>query len=95
MKAEQVLHILECSVAPVKLSDEFCVKYNMYDNSGIIINCGNEVTGALFSLDFSIEAVNRAICVGTKRFSMVRSPVDRYRPAAMGSDIEKSRPDTP
>lgn len=64
MKAEQVLHILECSVAPVKLSYEFCVKYNMYDNSGIIINCGNEVTGALFSLDFSIEAVNRAIELG-------------------------------
>lgn len=61
MKVEEVLHILESYVAPVSLSDEFCATYKMYDNSGIIINCGGEVTGVLFSLDLSIEAVNRAI----------------------------------
>lgn len=61
MKVEEVLHILEEHIAPVALSDEFCAKYKMYDNSGIIINCNNEVTGALFSLDFSIDVVNKAI----------------------------------
>ena len=61
MKVEEVLHILESCVAPVSLSDEFCATYKMYDNSGIIINCASEVTGVLFSLDLSIEAVNRAI----------------------------------
>ncbi|MGN1373060.1 MAG: Nif3-like dinuclear metal center hexameric protein [Candidatus Coproplasma sp.] len=61
MTVEEVLHILEERIAPVALSDEFCAKYKMYDNSGIIINCNNEVTGALFSLDFSAEAVDRAI----------------------------------
>lgn len=61
MTVEEVLHILEERIAPVALSDEFCAKYKMYDNSGIIINCNREVTGALFSLDFSIEAVNKAI----------------------------------
>ena len=61
MTVEQALELLEREVAPVKLSDDFCAKYRMYDNSGIIINCGREVTGVLFSLDLSEEAVARAI----------------------------------
>ncbi|MGN1060622.1 MAG: Nif3-like dinuclear metal center hexameric protein [Candidatus Coproplasma sp.] len=64
MKVEEVLHILEERIAPVALSDAFCAKYKMYDNSGIIINCGNPVTGALFSLDFSEAAVKAAIDKG-------------------------------
>ncbi|MGN1104550.1 MAG: Nif3-like dinuclear metal center hexameric protein [Candidatus Coproplasma sp.] len=64
MKVEDVLHILEEQIAPVALSDEFCAKYKMYDNSGIIINCNNEVTGALFSLDLSEETVNWALKQG-------------------------------
>lgn len=61
MTVEEVLHILEERIAPVSLSDEFCAKYKMYDNSGIIINCANKVSGALFSLDFSEETVKKAI----------------------------------
>ncbi|MGN0806199.1 MAG: Nif3-like dinuclear metal center hexameric protein [Candidatus Coproplasma sp.] len=64
MKVEEVLHILEERIAPVALSDEFCAKYKMYDNSGIIINCGKSVTGAMFSLDFSEAAVDKAIGKG-------------------------------
>lgn len=64
MTAEEVLKLLEEQVAPVKLSDDFCAKFKMYDNSGIIINCGNEVTGALFSLDLSEAAVKRAVELG-------------------------------
>ncbi len=60
MTVEEVLNLLEERVAPVKVSDDFCAKFNMYDNSGIIINCGGEVSGALFSLDLSETAVNRA-----------------------------------
>lgn len=61
MTVEEVLTLLEERVAPVKLSDDFCAKFKMYDNSGVIINCGNKVTGALFSLDLSEAAVNRAV----------------------------------
>ncbi len=64
MTVEEVLTLLEERVAPVKLSDDFCAKFKMYDNSGIIINCGNEVTGALFSLDLSEAAVYRAAELG-------------------------------
>lgn len=60
MTVEEVFEKLETRVAPVKLSDDFCAKYKMYDNSGIIINCGKPVSGALFSLDLSEAAVARA-----------------------------------
>ena len=60
MTVKDILALLERRVAPVKLSDDFCAKYKMYDNSGIIINCAKEVNGALFSLDLSEAAVNLA-----------------------------------
>ncbi len=59
MKLNDVLKKLE-EVAPVALSDEFCAKYKMYDNSGIIINGGAEINGALFSLDLSPKTVAQA-----------------------------------
>ena len=59
MKVTEVLEKLE-EVAPVALSDEFCKKYSLYDNSGIIIDCGGKVKGALFSLDLSSKAVQGA-----------------------------------
>ena len=61
MTVENVLELLEREVAPVKVSDDLCAKYRMYDNSGIIINCGREVTGVLFSLDLSEETVKIAL----------------------------------
>ena len=63
MKVEQVLSCLE-EVAPLKLSDDFCKSYGLYDNSGIILNCGEEVTGVLFTLDLTAEAVQKAIDSG-------------------------------
>ena len=59
MKLSEVMSVLE-KVAPVSLSDDFCKKFGMYDNSGIIINCGGNITGAVFSLDLSQNAVNYA-----------------------------------
>ncbi|MDE5766691.1 MAG: Nif3-like dinuclear metal center hexameric protein, partial [Clostridia bacterium] len=61
MTVEEVFCFLENNVAPVKLSDDFCTKYKMYDNSGIIINCGQPVNGALFSLDLSAAAAEEAV----------------------------------
>ena len=64
MKVEDVYALLEKEVAPVSLSDEFCSKHKMYDNSGIIINCGSQVTGVLFTLDLTQEAVAQAKALG-------------------------------
>lgn len=63
MKPVDVLHKLE-KVAPVSLSDDFCKKYNLYDNSGLIINCGEEASGVLFALDLSMPAVKEAAARG-------------------------------
>ncbi|MCM1438954.1 MAG: Nif3-like dinuclear metal center hexameric protein [Roseburia sp.] len=64
MTVGEVFGILEGQVAPVKVSDDFCAAFKMYDNSGIIINCGKPVYGALFSLDLSEAAVMRAVQLG-------------------------------
>ena len=60
MKPADIFGILEREVAPVALSDELCAKYGAYDNSGIILDCGNEVTGAIFCLDLTGSAVEAA-----------------------------------
>lgn len=60
MKPSDVLAILGREVAPVALSDELCAKYGAYDNSGIILDCGSDVTGALFCLDLTAGAVREA-----------------------------------
>lgn len=60
MKLTEIFAKLE-EVAPVALSDEFCKTYGLYDNSGIILNSGKEVCGALFSLDLCEAAVAEAI----------------------------------
>ncbi len=63
MKSNELLGVLE-QVAPVALSDEFCKKCSFYDNSGIIIDGGDDIRGALFSLDLSPKAVEQAKKLG-------------------------------
>ena len=59
MKLTEIFKELE-TIAPVALSDEFCRKFKMYDNSGIIIDCKEDIKGALFSLDLSFKAIDEA-----------------------------------
>ena len=51
-------------LAPFVLSREYCEKHGAYDNSGIIVDCGGEIRGILFSLDCSARAVARATELG-------------------------------
>ena len=60
MKLAEIFKILEEKVAPVALSDELCKKFNMYDNSGVIVDCGQDIVGAVFSLDLSPGAIAAA-----------------------------------
>lgn len=87
MKLCEIFEILQ-GVAPVALSDEFCKKFKMYDNSGIIIDCGEDINGVLLTLDLTVEAVERAkksgynlivthhpaIYGGISRFDTVNNP---------------------
>ena len=47
-------------LAPFALSREYCQKFGHHDNSGILVDCGEELTGVLFSLDLSASAVEAA-----------------------------------
>lgn len=52
-------------LAPKRLSDEYCQAYGAYDNSGVLIETGDEITGVVCSLDFSLAAIEKAINTGS------------------------------
>ncbi len=60
MKLSEIYELAN-NLAPKQLSDEMCAKYGFYDNSGILVNTGEEIEGILFSLDVSAGAIDEAI----------------------------------
>lgn len=48
-------------LAPKSISDEYCEKYGAYDNSGVLVDTGEEIQGVLFSLDLSFAAIEKAV----------------------------------
>ena len=48
------------AAVPKRLSDEYIAAYGGHDNSGVLIDCGKEIAGAVFSLDFSLGALETA-----------------------------------
>lgn len=63
MELKKILDVFEQNV-PHRYSDKLVEMTDGYDNSGLILKCGNEVHRALFSLDFSEKAVEKAIKEG-------------------------------
>ena len=59
MKLSEFFAVLD-EVSPKTLSDEYCANYGAYDNSGILVDTGEEITGAVFALDLSFKAIARA-----------------------------------
>ena len=53
-------------LAPKALSDEYCKRWNAYDNSGVLVNTGDDINAAIFSLDLSQEVVDKAIAYNVK-----------------------------
>lgn len=60
MRLLDVYNIIE-EIAPKRLSDEYCVKFNAYDNSGILVDAGEAIDKIVFSLDFSFSAIEKAV----------------------------------
>lgn len=60
MKLSDIYAIAD-GIAPKVLSDEMCRNYGAYDNSGVLVNTGEEIHGVLFSLDLSLEAIEKAL----------------------------------
>ena len=59
MKLSEIYKVAD-GIAPKKLSDEACA-IGYYDNSGILIDTGDEIKKVLFSLDFSFSAIEKAM----------------------------------
>ena len=63
MKSTEFFNFIE-PIAPIAYSKEFCSRYGAYDNSGLLIDCGNEVRAAMFALDLSKDVVEKAARTG-------------------------------
>ena len=63
MSVWDVYKILD-EVAPKSLSDEFCRTCGAYDNSGVLVDCGGEVRGVVFTLDLTDGAIAAAKAQG-------------------------------
>ncbi len=59
MKLSEIYQIAN-EIAPKRLSDEYCKTYGAYDNSGVLVDTGDEITGVLFTLDLSGAAIAKA-----------------------------------
>ena len=63
MKLSEIYKIAD-ELAPKGLSDEYCASYGAYDNSGVLVDTGDEINGILFTLDLSNAAIEKAIAIG-------------------------------
>lgn len=60
MKLSEIYRVIE-GLAPKAISDEYCKTYGAYDNSGLLVEADEEITGVLFSLDLTNAAIDEAI----------------------------------
>lgn len=65
MQLNEIYKIAD-ELAPKRLSDEYCQKYGAYDNSGVLVDTGEEIKSIVFSLDLSFKAIEKAIDTGAK-----------------------------
>ena len=67
MKLENIYNILNAEI-PHALSDRYVAAYGGHDNSGILLNTGEEIERAVFSLDLSRAAGERAVATTNRNF---------------------------
>lgn len=60
MKLKEIYEKIDARF-PKKLSDEYIASYGGHDNSGILLDGGKEIAGAVFSLDLSQGALDAAL----------------------------------
>ena len=63
MKLSEVYKIAD-KIAPKRLSDEYCRTAGAYDNSGLLVEACEEVTGIVFTLDLTNAAIDKALTCG-------------------------------
>ena len=62
MKLREVYERID-ALYPKKISDDYVAAYGGHDNSGILLDGGHEIAGALFSLDLSQGAIAAAVAL--------------------------------
>ncbi len=65
MRLRELYDIIDAQ-APFALSREYCETYEFYDNSGVILDCGEEIDCVLFALDLSARAAEKAKRAGAQ-----------------------------
>jgi len=60
VKLSEIYKIAD-EIAPKAFSDEYCKNYGAYDNSGLLVEAGEEIVGIVFSLDLTNAAIDAAI----------------------------------
>ncbi len=63
MKLSEIYKIAD-NIAPKALSDEYCRACGAYDNSGLLVEACEDVTGILFTLDITDKAIDKALEMG-------------------------------
>lgn len=63
MKLKEIYEKID-ALYPKKLSDDYVASFGGHDNSGILIDAGKEIAGAVFSLDLSQGAIDAAVRAG-------------------------------
>ena len=63
MKLSEIYKIAD-EIAPKRLSDEYCRTAGAYDNSGILVETCDEVTGILCTLDLTNASIDKALACG-------------------------------
>ena len=74
MKLNEIYKVLD-EVAPKALSDEYCARFHAYDNSGVLVDTGEEIENILFALDLTNGAIDEAI---EKKGKAYRYPPPRH-----------------
>lgn len=90
MLVKKIYELAE-GLAPFSLSKEWCELYNGYDNSGILLDCGEDITRILFSLDLSLAAIERAKQFGAQlimtHHPAIYSPLKSLSAGGEGKEI--------
>ncbi len=90
MRLKKIYEIAD-GLAPFSLSREWCELYDGYDNSGILLDCGEEISRILFSLDLSLAAIERAKQFGAQlimtHHPAIYSPLKSLSASGEGKEI--------
>lgn len=85
------IYELTDGIAPFSLSKEWCERYQGYDNSGIQLDCGGDISKILFSLDLSLAAIGRAKAFGAQliftHHPAIYAPLRSLTPQGEGKEI--------